>query len=91
MTNNELSKKVNTLKELKIMATELSDEITTIEDEIKNEMTSRNTEEILTELFKIRWTTTTTNRLDTTAFKKAMPELAKQFTRQTISKRFTIS
>ena len=52
MTATELSKTVRELKELKAMASELTEEITTLEDIIKNEMTVRNTDELTVDVFK---------------------------------------
>lgn len=83
--------KVRELKELKAMAEELAAEITAIEDDIKTEMTARSTEEMTVDVYKIRWTKVLSNRFDTSAFKKAMPELAQQFTRQSESRRFSIA
>ena len=37
------------------------------------------------DIFKIRWTKVTSHRFDSTSFKKAMPELYGQFTKQTES------
>lgn len=91
MSANELTSKVRELKELKAMAEELAAEITALEDDIKAEMTARNTDEMTVDIFKIRWTKVTSSRFDTTAFKKAMPDLAKQFTKQTESRRFTVA
>lgn len=41
--------------------------------------------------YKITWKPVTTVRIDTTALKKAMPEVAQAFTRQTTARRFTIA
>ena len=54
------------------MAAELTEEITTLEDIIKNEMTVRNTDELTVDVFKIRWTPVITNRFDSKAFKLFM-------------------
>ncbi len=91
MSTNELTSKIRELKELKAMADELSAEITAIEDAIKAEMTERNTDEMTVDVYKVRWTKVSSNRFDTTAFKKAMPELHAQFTKQIVSRRFTIA
>lgn len=91
MSTNELTSKVRELKELKAMAEEIAAEIATIEDIIKAEMTARNTEEMTIDVFKVRWTTVVSSRFDTTAFKKAMPELAEQFTKATKSRRFSVA
>lgn len=91
MSTNELTTKVRELKELKAMAEELAAEITAIEDSIKAEMTARNTDEMQIDVYKIRWTKVLSNRFDSTAFKKAMPELHAQFTKQTESRRFSVA
>ena len=87
----EMTSKIRELKELKAMAEELAAEITAIEDTIKAEMTARNTDEMTVDVYKIRWTKVLSNRFDSSAFKKAMPELHAQFTKQTESRRFTIA
>jgi len=82
--------KVRELKELKIMAEELAAEITAIEDAIKAEMISQDTEEIIVDLFKVRYTTVTSNRIDTTAIKKELPEIAAKYTKQSVTRRFSV-
>lgn len=91
MSTNELTCKVRELKELKVMAEELTAEITAIEDAIKAEMNNRNIEEMTVDVYKVRWTKVLSNRFDTTAFKKAMPDLAEKFTKQTETRRFTVA
>ena len=91
MSTNEMTSKIRELKELKAMAEDLAAEITAIEDCIKAEMTARNTDEMTVDVYKIRWTKVLSNRFDSSAFKKAMPELHAQFTKQTESRRFTIA
>lgn len=91
MSTNELTSKIRELKELKAMAEEIAAEITTIEDAIKAEMTARETEEMMIDVYKIRWTRVKSNRFDSTAFRKAMPELAEKFTRTTETRRFSIA
>lgn len=74
-----------------MMAEELSAEITAIEDTIKAEMTARETDEIIVDVFKIRWTRVTSNRFDTTSFKKTHADLYSQYTKSTESRRFSIA
>ena len=73
------------------MAEELAAEITSIEDAIKAEMTAQGTDEMVVDVFKIRWTRVTSNRFDTTAFKKTHADLYAQYTKQTESRRFSIA
>ena len=48
-------------------------------------------EELIAGSYIIRWTSVLSNRFDTTGFKKAYGELYKAFTKQTASRRFSIS
>lgn len=91
MSTIELTTKIRELKELKAMAEEIAAEITNIEDVIKAEMTARDTDEMTVDVYKIRWTKVSSSRFDTTAFKKAMPELAEKFTKTAESRRFSIA
>lgn len=91
MSTNELTNKVRELKELKAMADELAAEIASLEDEIKATMTERGVDELTVDIFKIRWQTITSSRFDSSSFKKAMPELYSQFTKQTTSRRFSVA
>ena len=89
MCNPNMEVKVHELMELKRMKEELEAEIAAAEDAIKAVM---GDEEILTAgAYKVSWKTFTSSRVDTTALKKAMPEIAEQFTKQTKSRRFAIN
>lgn len=91
MSTNELTSKARELKELKAMAEELAAEITTIEDTIKAEMTARNTEEMMVDVFKVRWTTVQSSRFDTTAFKSTHKELYEQYAKAATTRRFSVA
>lgn len=91
MSTKDLTGKVRELKELQRMAEELAAEITSIQDEIKAEMLSRNTDELIAGEYKVRWKEIISNRFDSTAFKAEYLDLYNQFTKQTASKRFTIA
>ncbi len=91
MSTIELTSKVRELKELKMMAEELAAEITAIEDIIKAEMTTRETDELITGEYKIRWKTVVSNRFDTTAFKETHADLYEQYTKTTETRRFTVA
>lgn len=91
MSINEMNSKVQELRELRRMADELQAEIDALQDAIKAEMTARDTDEISGTDWRITWKNVTSNRLDTTALKKAMPEIAAQFTKTTASRRFVLA
>ena len=48
-------------------------------------------EELIAGHYIVRYTSVLSNRFDSTAFKKVMPEVYKAYTKQTASRRFTIS
>ena len=91
MSTNEMTSKVREDKELKALMEQIQGELTALEDEIKAEMTARNTEVMDVDVYKIRWTTVNSSRFDSTAFKKANPELAEQYTKTTTCRRFSIA
>lgn len=91
MSRNELIAKIELLNEYEEMLEELKNETETIRDAIKAEMLERNTEELIAGQYIVRWTSVISNRFDSTAFKKVMPEVYKAYTKQVSSKRFTIS
>lgn len=91
MSKQELTNRVQELKELKMMAKELEEEISTIEDEIKAEMTARDTSEIMLDMFKISWKEVVSNRFDSKAFKATHAELYSQYTKPVTTKRFSVA
>ena len=91
MTRNEIITKIEALNEWEALMEEAKAEVEALRDEIKEEMLERDTEELTAVQYIIRWTSVLTNRFDTTGFKKAYGELYKSFTKQSASRRFTIS
>lgn len=91
MTNIELKEMLKEAKELKRMAEELAAEITAIEDGVKAEMTARCSEELIIDEYKVTWKEVKSSRFDTSALKKAMPELAERFTKQSSTRRFCLA
>ena len=91
MSANEITTKIENLRELEELIEEAKAEAEAIRDEIKTEMLNRNIEELTAGQYIIRWTAILSNRFDTTGFKKMYGDLYKAFTKQTASRRFTIS
>ena len=91
MTKSELIAKIEALNEWETLMEEAKAEAEAIRDSIKAEMLERETEELEAGAYIIRWTSILSNRFDTTGFKKAYGELYKAFTKQTSSRRFSIS
>ena len=91
MTENELKNKVREYKELKTLAEQIAAELAELEDDFKAELTARRTDLITVDVYKIRWTEVNGSRFDTTAFRAAMPGLAKLYTKATVSRRFSVA
>lgn len=91
MSTIEMSTKIEELRELEELLEETKAAAESIRDEIKQEMLARDTEEMQCGRFTIRWTSVLSNRFDTTAFKKVMPEVYKAYTKQISSRRFSIA
>lgn len=92
MTNKtELERTIRELREMETMQKELEAEIEAMKDTLKAALNEAHTEEMIIGTSIVRFTTVTTNRFDSTAFKKTYADLYKTFTKQTTSRRFSIS
>lgn len=91
MSKVELLAKIELLNKYEAMVEEMKAQADTIRNEIKAEMEARELEEMIAGQYIIRYTAVLSNRFDTTAFKKVMPEIYKAYTKQVSSRRFTIS
>ena len=89
MSNPNMEAKVHELMELKRLKEELEAEITSAEDAIKAVMGEE--ELLLAGSYKVSWKTFTSSRIDTTALKKALPDVAAAYTKQTTARRFSIN
>ena len=90
MSTIEITSKIEALKELEALIEEAKAEAEALRDEIKTEMLNRNTEEMEAGQYIVRWTPVLSQRFDSTAFKKVMPDIYKSFTKQVSSRRFSI-
>ena len=91
MSTIEIKGKIEAIKDLESLIEEAKSEAEALRDEIKTEMLNRNTEELEAGQYIVRWTSVLTQRFDTTAFKKVMPEVYKEYTKQVSSRRFSIA
>ena len=91
MSTVEITSKIDAVKDLETLIEEAKAEAEALRDELKAEMLSRNTEEMEAGQYIVRWTPVLTQRFDTTAFKKVMPEVYKEYTKQVSSRRFSIA
>ena len=91
MSINEMDSKVKELRELRRMQDELTAEIEALTDSIKKEMSNRNVDTLTGDNWKVTWKEVTASRLDTAALKKALPDIAAQYTKTTTSRRFLLA
>ena len=73
------------------MAEELAAEIDGLTDTIKAEMTARGVDELSGTDWKATFKAVTSSRLDTAALKKALPDVAAAFTKQSSTRRFVLA
>ena len=91
MSTHELTAQIESLRALEELIEEAKAEAETLRDAIKQEMLDQNVEELAAGQYIVRWTSVLSQRFDSTAFKKVMPEVYKAYTKQVSSKRFSIS
>lgn len=87
MSMNEMESKIRELRQLQALIDEATAEA--IKDAIKAEM--GDTEELRAGEYKVTWKAVTSSRLDTTALKKALPDVAARFMKSTTSRRFCVA
>ena len=91
MSTNQIMSKIETLLYWEKIMEEAKERAEVLRDEIKQEMLNRDTEELEAGQYIVRWTSVLTQRFDTTAFKKVMPDVYKAYTKQVSSRRFSIA
>lgn len=91
MSTEDIKTKIVELAELEAMKDELNAEIENLKDSLKAHMDSIGVEELEAGTHIIRYTTVLTQRFNSTAFKKALPDVYTAFLKQSTSRRFTIS
>lgn len=91
MSINEMDSKIKELRELRRMADELTAEMEHITDSIKRHMDAEGVDTLNGTDWKVTYKAVTSSCLDTTALKKALPDLTAQFTKTTTARRFCIA
>ena len=89
MNTQELTTKIKELRELQALIDEAQEEAEAIKDIIKNHM--GDTEELRAGEYKVTWKPVTSSRFDSTAFKLTHAELYRQYTKQSITRRFCVA
>ena len=91
MSTTELTAQIESLRALEELIEEAKAEAEALRDAIKQEMLTREVDTLEAGQYIVRYTAVLSQRLDTTALKRALPEICKAYTKQVSSKRFSIS
>lgn len=89
MSMKEMESKVRELRQLQALIEEAQAEAEAIKDAIKAAMGTQ--EALQAGEYKITWKPVTTARIDATALKKALPDVAARFTKETTVRRFSVA
>lgn len=89
MSINKMEAKARELRQLQALIEEAQAEAEALKDEIKAAMGDR--ESVQAGEYKITWKAVTSARIDTTALKKALPDVAARFTKETTARRFLVA
>ena len=89
MSISEMEVKARELRQLQALIEEAQAEAEAIKDAIKAAM--GDSESVQAGEYRITWKAVTSSRIDTGALRKALPDVAVRFTKETITRRFVIS
>lgn len=91
MGERALQNRIMKLKALEAQRDQIECEAEKIRQEIKADMKEKQVEELAAGAYIVRWKTVLSNRLDSKALKAALPEIYKQYSKTSESRRFTVS
>ena len=89
MSINEMETKARELRQLQSLIEEAQAEAEALKDAIKAAM--GDSESVQAGEYKITWKPVKSSRIDTAALKKALPDVAERFTKETTVRRFTVA
>ena len=89
MSINEMEAKARELRQLQNLIEEAQAEAEALKDAIKAAM--GDSESIQAGEYKITWKPVKSSRIDTAALKKALPDVAERFTKETTVRRFVVA
>ena len=89
MSISEMEVKARELRQLQALIEEAQAEAEAIKDAIKAAM--GDSESVQAGEYRITWKAVTSSRIDTSALRKVLPDVAERFTKETVTRRFVIS
>ena len=91
LTEKMIDNRAKKIKALEEQIKMLNEEKENLQKQIKSEMELRCVDMIQTEKYKISWKEIVSRRLDTNRIKTERPELYEEYTKNSVSMRFTIA
>ena len=91
MTKFEIARKSKKYREIQAMIKELEGEAEMIKTELTTLMEAMDIDVIEADIFTVRWTPYTSNRVDTNALRKELPDIAARYMVTSKTKRFQIA
>lgn len=91
MSVMDLTAKAREYRELQVMIKELEAEADAIKQTFIAVMDAQQTDELKADIFTIKHTAYTSSRVDTTALKKELPDVAARHTKTTEARRFSVA
>lgn len=91
MSSFELNEKVSDYFDIIAEIERLQAQAEAIKDAIKFVMVEKETEEITGSNWRATWHNTKTERIDTKALKEKLPEIYQEYSKTTMSTRFTLN
>ena len=91
MTTESLLAVIREYRAIKGMIEDLQDELEGHKQTMIRQLEARNVDTLRVDEYKISYTPYTTSRLDTTALKAELPNIAERFTKQVEAKRFAVA
>ncbi len=89
MSISEMERKARELRQLQALIEEATAEAESIKDEIKAAM--GDSESVQAGEYKMTWKPVTSAHIDTTALRKALPDIAAAFTKESTVRRFCVA
>lgn len=89
MSSKEMENTARELRQLQALIEEAQQEAEALKDALKAAMGDAET--VTAGEYRITWKAVTSSRIDTGALKKAMPEVAAAFTKETTVRRFCVA
>ena len=89
MSTHEIESKVRELRQLQALIEEAQAEAESIKDALKAFMGA--SEELKAGEYKLTWKAVKSSRIDSTALRKALPDVAAAFTTETTVRRFCVA